>query len=107
MVVLVVRAQGDEGAEAHAVAVEDLRAGVLPHRHFGQFGQIRGQVEGDPRPGAGQRQPPHEEDADQEVGEDGAKVDELDGQTNFIKIYGNLLKSLPKAFIKRIIKNYY
>ena len=95
VVVLVVGAQRHDGAQAEAVGEEDLGGGVNPHsrlrrwyylaapqrahgtRYLGQLGEVGHEIEVDAVRGPLQGHAAEEEDRQQEVGEEGGEVDNL------------------------------
>ena len=77
MVELVVRAQCDQRPKAYAIGVENLRAGILPHRCLIEFGYVGREVKGDAGHRPGQSETAKEQHKEEEVGEEGAEVNEL------------------------------
>ena len=79
VVILVVRAQGDDSAETEAVGEEDLGGGVNPDSGVAQLREVGHQVEVDSVRGALKGNAAEEEDEEEEVGEESGEVDHLAG----------------------------
>ena len=79
VVILVVRAERDDGAESEAVWEENLGCGVNPDPGVAQLGEVGHKIEVDTVRGALESHAAEEEDEEKEVGEEGGEVDHLAG----------------------------
>lgn len=77
--ILVVRAERDDGAEPEAVREENLGCSVNPDPRVAQLGEVGHQIEVDTVRGALESHAAEEEDEEKEVGEEGGEVDHLAG----------------------------